>query len=59
MRKMIANKKTSIILILKVLEEYSDENHYLTQQQIIDKVDELYGIELERKSVRRFCLALS
>ena len=51
MKKMIANKKTSIILILKVLEEYSDENHYLTQQQIIDKVDELYGIELERKSV--------
>lgn len=48
---MIENKKASIILILKVLQEYSDEDHFLTQQDIIDKVDELYGIELERKSV--------
>ena len=48
---MVENKKASILLILKVLEEYSDEDHFLTQQDIIDKVDELYGIELERKSV--------
>ena len=48
---MIENKKASILLILKVLEDYSDEEHFLTQQDIIDKVDELYGIELERKSV--------
>lgn len=51
---MIENKKASILLILKVLEEYSDEDHFLTQQDIIDKVDELYGIELERKSVAFF-----
>lgn len=49
--KMIENKKASILLILKVLQEYSDEDHFLTQQDIIDKVDEIYGIELERKSV--------
>ena len=48
---MIENKKASILLILKVLEEYSDENHFLTQQDIINKVNEIYGIELERKSV--------
>ena len=48
---MIENKKASIIMILKVLEEYSDEDHFLMQQEIIDKVNELYGIELERKSV--------
>ena len=48
---MIENKKASIILILKVLQEYSDEDHFLTQQDIIDKIDELYGIELERKAV--------
>lgn len=48
---MIENKKASILLILKVLEEYSDEDHFLTQQDIIDKVNQLYGIELERKSV--------
>ena len=48
---MIENKKASILMILKVLEEYSDEEHFLTQQNIIDKVYQEYGIELERKSV--------
>ena len=48
---MIDNKKSSILLILKVLEEYSDEDHFLTQQDIIDKVHDIYGIDLERKSV--------
>lgn len=48
---MIENKKASILLILKVLQEYSDEEHFLTQQDIINKVEQLYGIELERKSV--------
>lgn len=48
---MIENKKASILLILKVLQEYSDEEHFLTQQDIIEKIEQLYGIELERKSV--------
>lgn len=47
----VQNKKSSIILVLKVLEEYSDEDHYLTYQEIIEKVNADYGIELERKSV--------
>lgn len=45
------NKKASPFLVLKVLEEYSDEGHYLTQAEIISKVQELYDLELERKSV--------
>lgn len=48
---MIENKKTSILLILKVLQEYTDQEHYLTYQQIIDKIYMLYGIRLERKSI--------
>lgn len=48
---MIENKKASILLILNVLKEYSDEDHFLTQQDIIDKINQLYGIELERKSI--------
>jgi len=48
---MIENKKASILLILNVLQEYSDEDHFLTQQDIINKVKQIYGIELERKSV--------
>ncbi len=48
---MIPNKKSSILLVLKILEEYTDEEHYLTQKQIADKIAQLYDIELERKSV--------
>ncbi len=48
---MFENKKSSILLILRTLEEYSDEDHFLTQQDIIDKVEANYGITLERKSV--------
>lgn len=48
---MIENKKASILLVLKVLEKYSDEDRFLTQQEIINKIYELFDIELERKSV--------
>lgn len=48
---MLPNKKSSILLVLKVLEEYTDEEHYLTQQEIADKIYQDYDIELERKSV--------
>lgn len=48
---MIAQKKASIIYVLKILEEYSDENHPLTQQQIIDLIKQKYDLEIERKSV--------
>ena len=44
-------KKASLILVLKVLEQYSDANHYLTQQEIIDKIYTIYGIQLERKTI--------
>lgn len=48
---MIPNKKSSIILVLKILEKYTDEEHYLTQPQIVDKIRQIYDVELERKSV--------
>ncbi len=45
------NKKMAIMCILNVLREYSDEQHPLTQNQIIKKIESIYGLELERKSV--------
>lgn len=48
---MIANKKSSILLVLKTLEEYTDEEHFLTQNEIAEKILDNYGIELERKSI--------
>ena len=45
------NKKLSILYILDVLKNYSDENHLLTQADIAKKIYSLYGMELERKSI--------
>ncbi|MBR4998946.1 MAG: WYL domain-containing protein, partial [Clostridia bacterium] len=46
-----SNKKMSLLCILEVLREHSDENHPLTQAQIISKIANRYGLELERKSI--------
>lgn len=46
-----SNKKMSMLCILKILQEFSDENHPLTQAQIISKIEHSYGLELERKSI--------
>ncbi len=46
-----SNKKLLILYILKILEEYSDENHPLTYQDIIGKVYSRYGMTAERKAI--------
>ena len=48
---MIYGKKEIIILIYRILVEYTDEEHFLTQAQIIDKLKIIYGVDAERKSV--------
>ncbi len=48
---MLQNKKSSILLVLKVLHEFTDEEHYLTQMEIASIISRQYGIELERKSI--------
>ena len=50
---MDINKKASIVMVLKILEEYSDEDHLLTQADIINKIMEIYDVEIERKSISR------
>ena len=45
------NKKMSLLCILEILREFSDENNPLTQTEIINKIYNSYGLELERKSV--------
>ena len=44
-------KKLSILYLLKVLKEFSDENHPLTQEQIATKIENMSGIVCERKSI--------
>lgn len=45
------NKKMSLLCILEILREFSDENNPLTQADIITKIFNKYGLELERKSI--------
>jgi len=54
------NKKCLNILILEILKRYSDENHHLTQQEIIRKLRSDYGIEkTDRRTVRANVESLS
>ena len=52
------NKKMLNILILEILKEYSDEEHRLTQQEIIRLLKSNYGIECDRRSVKSNVLCL-
>ena len=46
-------KKLALIRILQILQKYSDCNHPLTQDEIIDYLDRDYGIVVERKAISR------
>ncbi len=48
----IANKKMLNMLILEILRNYSDENHSLTQQEIIRLLKKNYDMECDRRSVK-------
>ncbi len=45
-------KKMLNMLILDILREYSDEEHRLLQQDIIDLLDSNYGISCERRAIK-------
>mgnify|MGYP002623771343 CR=1 FL=1 len=53
-----ANKKMLNMLILEILQKYSDEDHSLTQQEIIRLLDQNYGMECDRRSVKNNVLFL-
>ena len=52
------NKKMLNMLILEILRIYTDENHSLTQQEIIRLLDQNYGMECDRRSVKNNVLSL-
>ena len=45
------SKKGSILAIINVLKEYSDDEHFLTQRELISYVERKYNITLNRKTV--------
>lgn len=46
------------MMILDILEKYSDEQHKLTQPEIIHYLDSVYGVTCDRRSVKRNILDL-
>jgi predicted DNA-binding transcriptional regulator YafY len=51
-------KKLMILNILDILRRYSDENHTLSQKDIVDILQDKYYMTVERKSIRRNLLNL-
>lgn len=56
---MMVSKKMMILRILQVLREHSDENHPLSQKEIIDYLEHQYDMIVDRKSVKRNIQELS
>lgn len=52
------NKKMLNMLILDILRQYTDENHSLTQQDIIKLLKKNYGMVCDRRSVKANVLSL-
>ena len=46
-------KKLLIMNILDILKKYTDENHRLSQKEIIEILDNEYDMQIDRKSVKR------
>ena len=44
-------KKISALALLRILEEHSDEEHQLTQPQLLNLVDTIYHITLDRRTL--------
>ena len=49
----MGNKKLALLYILRILQEDSDADHPLTQSDIADRLEQRYGIVLERKAISR------
>lgn len=47
------DKKIVVFYVLKILQEYTDENHYLTYGKILEKLQTNYGIKPDIKSVAK------
>lgn len=46
-------KKLALIRILQILEDYTDSNHPLTHDEIVNKLYKLYNLTIERKAIGR------
>lgn len=49
----VESKKLALVRILQILEEHTDENHKISQDEICKRLSDDYGIVVERKAVGR------
>ena len=47
------DKSATLYLLLEILKEETDENHFITQKELIEKLDK-YGITMERKTISKY-----
>ena len=52
------DKKALNMLILEVLEQYTDRDHRLTQQEIVDLLEKNYGVPCTRQTVKNNLMLL-
>jgi len=45
------DKKTSVLALLKILEEHSDEDHILTQPELLGLLNTIYHVNLDRRTL--------
>lgn len=51
------DKSTATIILYRILKDETDQDHYLTQKQLIDKMKD-HGIEVERKTISKYISSL-
>ncbi len=44
-------EKAIAICLLEVLSEFSDENHILSTSELTNKIDQLYGLKPDRRTI--------
>ena len=52
------DKKSLNMLILEILEQYTDRGHRLTQQEIVDLLEKNYGVPCTRQTVKNNLMLL-
>lgn len=50
--------KSRILYLMRILEQYTDEEHPLTTNQLIDKLQDDYGISAYRTTIAKDIAAL-
>ena len=48
---MLEPKKLALLRILQILQQHTDADHPMTQAEILKRLSNDYGIEMERKAV--------